>query len=665
MRRFLLLSAVWLAGCDFNQSLRVCHETGGCSREGADGGGPDGGGDLDGGGGADGGGTPFSSTPVFFTSSGWGWEFPFPAGPGLHSIAAVNDDEVWATGDDDSVLHYARGTVTFSRAGNGGQNVRGGVVVYRPDAGPLIVSDSSGTPRAYSLNGSSWMGQPFPIFPAAAELGENGVPWFGGEWQTTSGRCSPAGAGIAEGNTPLCTPADAGNSFIVGLDPRGWALDDNGDVLRREVDGGATAWRWVLDPDPKHYQHGDLLALSDDDVLLVGEGPGRSRVVSLDGGIAPVFFNPGGSAFEIWTSLVRSPDQQSFFVGGQPGVYRCPLVVPLDVGACTLELQDPLESLEALSVAGSTVFAVGDDGQLLRREVGATWSTLLPGSVGGLRDVWGDPDGTVWAVSENGVVLRRTDAGWDQARPVTSRLDAIARTGDGQLWVAGDELLASLDFATQQLTPATLLHADGGGFTLAGTGVRLVTVRGTERGNTWAAGYRLLLGYGADGTWTEVPLPPGGQVIADLWVSDGGTAWAVGGYLTHLVLFWDGTRWLDRSPPGTEDLRSVWGISPTEVFVVGAASGYHYRPDGGVSSWTSLDNTLHLDGKVTADGGFVVFGGGGTQVFRSINGAAGAPVGDPRPPGNRYFDAMRLIGSKLYVAGGDHHSYLLSIDAGL
>lgn len=659
----MALGALGIAGCfDFAEDLQICHQTGGCSRDGGEPGdsgmsdaGATDGGPRDAGGSSDGG-PRLVTSPVFFTTSGWGWEFPFPAGPGLHSVAAVSDNEAWATGDDDSVLHYVDGGVTFLRLSPPPtRTIRGGFVVGLSDGGLVIVDGT----HVYVQSGAGWAQSAFALEAASAELGLGGVPWFGGQ-----GACSPAGAAVVEGvspGTPICA-ADAGSAgSVVGLDPLGWGLDTAGNVLRRELDGGR--WAAVARSNSGGYARGDVLALSGDDVLVVGLDIGSSVVLSLDGGKVPVKFAPLTKP-EDWTSLLRTRDQQGFFVAGRPGIYRCQVAVPLVEGQCSLEFTDESGTLEALADAPNTLFGVGDNGQLIRREQDAGWSTLYPGGVGSLNDVWADPNGELWAVANGGWLLHTTAGGWERIRVSTKDLRSVTRTSDGLLWLAGEELLASYDPGSNSLIAASISTADGGPFTLASSGKVLASLSGTEPGNTWVGGAFSLLGYLADGTWREVSLPRPQDSISDVWASDAGTAWAVGGYNSRLVMFWDGVTWQDRTPTGMGQLQSVWGPNGNEVFVSGTQTGYRFFPDGGVGLWNHQPATS-LSGAVT-DAGFVVFGGAGTQAWRARNGT-GPVVFETNAPNAGYMTRLRVLGSKIFVSGSrdGNHSVLLSLDAGL
>lgn len=670
MKRLLLaLGALSFSGCfNYDYAIAVCHDAGGC-RPVEDAGSSDAGSDA---GGADAG-TPDAggldagdpSVPVFFTSSGWAWEFPFPAAPGLHSLSAVSDDEVWAGGEDESVLHFVGGAITFSRPGTSRLPTESAWVLALPDGGVLVAGPDS----IYQRRLQGWTTVPFPYSTRAAELGASGAPWFGGQWQNVGGPdCQPRGGVVVEGfppGRPLCTSPVTGDDYVVGFDPQGWGLDSSGVLLRREAapDGGVS-WPVVARAPVNDYPRCDVLALSAEDVLVAGFYPGRSVVLHLDGGVNP--FSVTGSLTEEWSSLVRTTDQQAFFVGGRSGVSRCN-VGP--VPACALEVNDVSQSLETLSAGPTALFASGEKGQLLRRDADGGWATLHEGGADALNDVWADADGQLWVVGNGGWLMHRGPSGWERLKISDKSLYSIARTSDGFLWIGGVDVLGRYD-PTQNVLVAPLLPGGGGPWSSEFNGKAFTSIGGGEPGNTWAISDGMLLRYEGAEVWRSEPFPTAhGSGIDGLFVTDAGTAWAVGGNSSRVVLYWDGSTWLDRTPDGgaaSDTLYAVWGPSSTEVFISGEVNGYHFLSDGGVASWNVL-RAVTLAGGATRDGGFVLFAGRDKEVQRMPNGLGGAPLPNTNAPGGRGMNRLRLLGSKLYAVGSrdDAFTFMLSFDAGL
>ena len=662
VKRLMMLGLLSSTGCfDFSRDLEQCHADGGCTRPGmeADGGTVSDGGAVSDAGTSDGGGTPFSTTPVFTTETGWGWEFPFPAGPGLHSIAAVSDDELWALGDDDALLHYAQGKATFSRLTNG--SGRNGAVVRLNDGGVMLVAG-----QEVWLNGTgTWTRArsfvaPFNAVSSAVSAG--GAAWFGGEYQASSGPCAPAGAGIFEWPQalPQCTTAPGRGRYVIGLDPQGWALDNDGGLFQH-TDAG---WRVVGAHPNGYYNVGDVLELSPDRVLISGSNGGVALFDLDAGSVTALTFERMGHTDQ-WSSLVLAQSPSDFFATGSPGVLKCSRADPT---LCTPEFEDVSDSLVQLDVAPHTAFAVGDNGQLIQRVDAGDWRVLLPGGLGKLHDLWQDESGELWVVGDQGLLLHRTSAGWERVDVgnETRDIHSITRTDDGVLWLSGAELLSSYDPESHSLIPADVTAIAGGSLPLPGSGVDLGALSGTKPGNTWAGGIHTLLRYDANRQWVEVSLPVSFDLISDVFATGFGTAWAVGGFTKRTVLFFDGTTWVDRSPNGTGPLTSVWGPNANEAFVQGELSGYHYLADGGGEPWDLLHGAWLAGAVNQSDGGYVLFAAMGTQFGRARNGLGGT-LSEIAQPAGRFLNRMRLRGNRVFVLGArdDPRSFVLSLDAGL
>lgn len=662
VKRLMMLGLLSSTGCfDFSRDLEQCHADGGCTRPGmeADGGTGSDGGTVSDAGTSDGGGTPFSTTPVFTTETGWGWEFPFPAGPGLHSVAAVSDDELWALGDDDALLHYAQGTLTFSRLTRG--SGRNGAVVRLNDGGVMLVAG-----QQVWVNGTgTWMrtrsfDPPFNVVSSAVSADD--TAWFGGEYQATTGPCAPAGAGILELPQwpPQCTKAAGRGGYVIGLDPQGWAVDNDGGLFQR-TDAG---WRIVGAHPSGYYNVGDVLELSPGRVLMAGSNGGVALFELDAGSVTPLNFERMGHTDQ-WSSLVPALSPTDFFAVGSPGVLQCSRANP---SACSTDFEDVSDSLVQVDVAPHTAFAVGDNGQLIQRVDAGDWRVLMPGGLGKLYDLWQDENGELWVVGNDGLLLHRTSSGWERVDVggETRNLRAITRTDDGVLWIAGDELLMRYDPESHTLIAADITSAAGGSLPLPGSGVELGALSGTRPGNTWAGGIHTLLRYDANRQWVEVTPPVVIDLISDVFATGFGTAWAVGGNSKRTVLFFDGTRWVDRTPTGTGPLTSVWGPNANEAFVQGDLSGYHYLADGGGEPWDLL-HSAWLTGAVNqADGGYVLFAAAGTQYGRAHNGLGGT-LSEIAPPAGHYLNRIRLRGNRVFVVGtrDDPRSFVLSLDAGL
>ncbi len=171
----------------------------------------------------------------------------------------------------------------------------------------------------------------------------------------------------------------------------------------------------------------------------------------------------------------------------------------------------------------------------------------------------------------------------------SARLNSVSALSTTDIWAAGE-----ITSSTSGPLPL-MLHWDGTSWTEktvpGGAGTALLSVEAVSASDVWAAGSSntaaFMLHY--DGTsWTQSPLPaltppPGDSSIVtaigsldaisadDVWVA--GTTFVSSGHSTPVALHWNGTAWLDQSPPPSapaEDLGSVSASGPDDVWVAGA-----------------------------------------------------------------------------------------------
>jgi hypothetical protein len=674
MRRAGLVAALLLSGCfNFDDAAEACRSTGRCEAG-------DGGAAVDGGldaGSADAGTADAgvsdggaSLAPVAWTATGFAWEYPYPAGPGLFAVAPVDDDELYAIGDDDLLLHYARGRWTSAHLPAPDAPAQAVCLLHLADGG-LFAFDSTSTSYVSRADGgfsaitessSDFLGA------TACALGSDGRPWVGGQRHADS--ISAVGPGIQEGPGAMRdvwfdpqTPSTA--AYVVALDPSGVALTSDNRVVGRQSDGG---WTTAVMLDGGYFPKGGILRVDPSTAWVCGWN-GGSFTVPLDGGPGAELSlsDPNPTATHLWTSMVsEGPD---VLVGGGPGVARCQ---GADPGSCSLEYADPLLSVTQLARGVTATFAVGQNGQVLRHQGGA-WQALAPGARPFVSSVWLDQDGTLWAGAQDGWVLHRTASGWVERQvPNAGSILGLTRTSDGTLWAVGEALFASLD-DQGGVSSASIQRPDGGAFTVEpGSGQTVSAISGSTPGNTWAVGgYGFLAGWDDANGWRQVPLPSNVH-LASVWTSDAGTAWATGGYQTRKVYFFDGTSWSDVTPasPGSGDLTDVWGAGPREAFVTGQDNaGFHYLADGGVKPWSLGNDALTVSsftGLVRADGGISLWGIRGDALSYAPT-ATSNGLTTPLSTGLGYANVIRALGGTIYVAGpryDGHSGFVISLDAG-
>ncbi|MGA9521100.1 MAG: hypothetical protein WBV82_06525 [Myxococcaceae bacterium] len=155
-----------------------------------------------------------------------------------------------------------------------------------------------------------------------------------------------------------------------------------------------------------------------------------------------------------------------------------------------------------------------DTGDLLRDADGG----LL-----GLNDVWGLRPDAIWAVGEQGTILRRDGNEWvREASPTGEDLNAIYGTSSGDLWAVGN----------------------------AGTLIRRAP----------------------DTEWIRVSIDAGGENLLGVYAVDPENIWIVG----ENGSIYDRAKgaWRRRAV-AANSLNAVWGTGPEEVWAVGSAGQMH------------------------------------------------------------------------------------------
>lgn len=233
---------------------------------------------------------------------------------------------------------------------------------------------------------------------------------------------------------------------------------------------------------------------------------------------------------------------------------------------------------------------------------------------GWILSVWGPETGERFAVGgrspEQGVVTRYDGQQWDE----------IALPADTPLlnWAFG--------FSASDVTvvgyDGAILHFDGSEFSAmpSPTTERLWGVWGASPDDMWAVGglneTPVLLHF--DGTsWTLEDIPElqrgGVNAFFKVWGSSASDVWVVG--QSGVILHYDGSAWAEMGAGTGEDLISIWGTGPNEVYAVGGrGNGVIAAYDG--TSWRSenLSPQPGLNGVWTDGNRLVAVGERGTVL---------------------------------------------------
>lgn len=220
-----------------------------------------------------------------------------------------------------------------------------------------------------------------------------------------------------------------------------------------------------------------------------------------------------------------------------------------------------------------------------------------------LNDVWGDGQGVVWAVAQEGDLLRWNGTAWSIARTGTTPLNAVWGSSPTDVWVATD---------------TGLLHGTGtSSNTLTWTEIPLdkpvATVWGTSAVDIWAAGFVAIDYRTSDGrlyhysggdpnaadSWVVDPTASTAVGYSKVWGTGADDVWAGGAFgsgatAVHRVSDGDGGfMWrTEHSTPSSSFLGGA-SITPTNVFILGMGPPETYVTGESADDGATFDWTVH------------------------------------------------------------------------
>ena len=249
-------------------------------------------------------------------------------------------------------------------------------------------------------------------------------------------------------------------------------------------------------------------------------------------------------------------------------------------------------SLNDVWSGGNVVFAVGDNGTILRSQ-GQTFVQMPTPTTANLNAVWGANPGNVYATGDGPTVLRLNDGQW---LAETVAAPGLAEHGT-DIWGSSP---TDVYIGTRNRTGGHIRHS--------GEGWPIVAEFGNELGVTSIHGfgatdiYALLPDFRSgqiahyDGSsWTRSPIvTEHGVTPSSLWGSAPNDLFVAG--FDHdagmgTVVHFDGTSWsLMTVPPNPQTtLRDLWGSSSSDVYAL-ASGGVLFRYDG--TAWSIIETGI-------------------------------------------------------------------------
>jgi hypothetical protein len=214
------------------------------------------------------------------------------------------------------------------------------------------------------------------------------------------------------------------------------------------------------------------------------------------------------------------------------------------------------------------VFAVGNDGTILRRVNGNDWFAMASGTTSNLRSVWGSSASDVWAGGVSGTLLHYDGTSWSPISAPISNVDSIWGSSSTNVWFVGS---------------TTVLRWNGSTFNVFGFGGTLLSVSGTSPTDVWVTGENTYLHRYNGVTWSTVmPMGTGSTYLA-VFARSFTDVWAATVVPTKETTRWNGIKWT----PFKNDVRmffnSIAGESANNVWAAGNSRIGHWTG----ASWTS------------------------------------------------------------------------------
>ncbi len=235
---------------------------------------------------------------------------------------------------------------------------------------------------------------------------------------------------------------------------------------------------------------------------------------------------------------------------------------------------DRLESQGGLAsvwgAAPDDVWAAGgqqDRGLVLHND-GKGWTPVETGAKSFLWWIYGLGQADVYAVGGNGLIVHYDGKSWKTVQSGTTKtLYGLWGASADDVWIVGGD-------PAGKAGDAIILRGNAKGFHTVQVPDALLTeamfkVYGTPAGDVVAVGTSgAVLRY--NGVWTRDAVPTSSPLIS-LWGGGGETLYAVGGDATGIVLYFDGSHWVEVS--GVQAGLGLYGVfkAPGQsMFAVGA-----------------------------------------------------------------------------------------------
>lgn len=211
---------------------------------------------------------------------------------------------------------------------------------------------------------------------------------------------------------------------------------------------------------------------------------------------------------------------------------------------------------------GPIIFIVGDNGTALRFTVADGWSDMTIGELGtrDLYDVWGASPDDVYAVGQNGSMVHYQGTSWQRVNMPTVR-DLLSVRG-----TAADNVYAVSEGDDLARIGSEILHHDGATWTIVHItdDDELNTIWATATGEVHIGGGDGVLLRPQDNDFVTID-PSTAQDIHGIWSNSLGELFAVGS--NGAMVYYDGLNWQPVRTDTFARLNALWGTDEVTLLV--------------------------------------------------------------------------------------------------
>lgn len=550
-------------------------------------------------------------------AEGWCWENPLPSGNALYAVNGSGPSDVWAVGDNGTILHYDGRTWRAVPSGVS-ERLTG---VWAASPGEAWVSGTNGALLRW--DGKAWgpAGQPAAITYAHAVTG----------WVDSVGAAPKSVVWFTDGASPIrvsgdqwlreTLPQSAFTFASVWADASGalWAVGSGGSLSRL----AAGEWTPFSTGSTNRF-----VAVHGDEQGNVWAASEQAEIVRVDTkGVSSGFATDAAMGL---SGIHAFGASNAWAVGGAGTLLR------FDGSKWTSRASGT--SFDLLAVWGAApgdVWLVGDRGTIVHCDE-TTCSKPNGLATENLNAVWSASADEAWAVGAGGVILHRGNAGWRSvASPTKTDLTAVWGSAPNDVWFGGYQVLL-------RWNGSALSEVDG----LPGGASAL---HGRASDDVWA------ISDSSPVHWDGKAFVPSNQVAssaifdagpADVWVGVFDDSVNMG----HL----GGQIWAKATAPACSSLS---GAGPNDIWCAGGINlkGTANHWDG--VAWTLVGTSAGADLNAVASSGVSsMWYVGGSGVLGSCTGSTCSGYALNGPAGKRAFvteslSAVTSSGDDVYVVG--------------